>query len=319
MIKNTKRRFIAAAICAVTLTSWASPAPAEAPSLLPVQMVLTNAAGTPVSGLHHFTFSLYTTETFGSSVFDETIAMEIEGGNVLAYLGEVEQLDLDLFRQHDELWLQITIDGAEIIQPRFRLASVPYAAHAKYCGEAATLSAEASADFTYTAGNGLTMADNAISIDPTVTQQRVVGSCSSGQKMTAIAANGSVTCATDANTTYTAGSGLALSGTTLSVKSSGVTASHLAADSVGTSELQNVGLRCTHPFARASVAAGARGRLSSPSCPAGTTLTGGGCYTDFARGALTYSTPNGSNWYCATEPLSAADALVAYAVCCGLP
>jgi hypothetical protein len=42
---------------------------------------------------------------------------------------------------------------------------------------------------------------------------------------------------TDTNTTYSAGSGLARSGTTFSIASSGVTATHLAANSVGASEM----------------------------------------------------------------------------------
>jgi hypothetical protein len=42
---------------------------------------------------------------------------------------------------------------------------------------------------------------------------------------------------TDTNTTYSAGSGLARSGTTFSIASSGVTATHLASNSVGASEM----------------------------------------------------------------------------------
>jgi hypothetical protein len=50
-------------------------------------------------------------------------------------------------------------------------------------------------------------------------QARVLGTCAAGTFMTAIDATGTPTCGTDQNTTYTAGTGLALTGTTFSIPS----------------------------------------------------------------------------------------------------
>lgn len=72
-------------------------------------------------------------------------------------------------------------------------------------------------DTTYSNGTGLDLTGTTFSIDPIETQRRVVGTCNAGFAMRAIGADGSVTCEPDDDTTYTAGAGLSLSGSTLSV------------------------------------------------------------------------------------------------------
>ncbi len=71
------------------------------------------------------------------------------------------------------------------------------------------------------AGTGLlgggTSGDVTLSADPTYLQRRVSSSCTAGSSISAIAADGTVTCETDDNTTYIAGTGLDLTGTTFSV------------------------------------------------------------------------------------------------------
>lgn len=52
-------------------------------------------------------------------------------------------------------------------------------------------------------------------------QQRVAGTCTATQKVLAVNADGSVTCGTDLDTTYTAGSGVALTGTQFSAAYAG--------------------------------------------------------------------------------------------------
>lgn len=77
---------------------------------------------------------------------------------------------------------------------------------------------------TYTAGDTLTAAkmDNikaAVNDNDTTKQDRVTGVCAVGQSIRVINTDGSVSCEvdTDTNTTYSAGTGLSLSGTTFSV------------------------------------------------------------------------------------------------------
>jgi hypothetical protein len=76
-------------------------------------------------------------------------------------------------------------------------------------------------DTTYSAGTGLTLSGTTFSANTSVLQSRVSGSCTAGNSIRQINADGTVICEpdtdTDTNTTYSAGSGLDLSGTTFLV------------------------------------------------------------------------------------------------------
>jgi len=74
-----------------------------------------------------------------------------------------------------------------------------------------------------TAGTGLTgggiSGDVTVSADTTYLQRRVSSTCTAGSSIRAIAADGTVTCEADDNTTYTAGAGLGLTGAQFSIAS----------------------------------------------------------------------------------------------------
>jgi hypothetical protein len=70
---------------------------------------------------------------------------------------------------------------------------------------------------TYMAGLGLALTGTTFAIDPTMAQLRVSGVCPAGAAIRSVASDGTVTCETDDDTTYSAGAGLALAGTTFSV------------------------------------------------------------------------------------------------------
>lgn len=106
-------------------------------------------------------------------------------------------LDDHLFSRHSELWLSIEIDGDEL-EPRFQLSHVPWAASARSAAELACSGC---------VGAG--------AVDESAVQLRVSTTCSVGAAIRVIHADGTVEC--EENTSYAAGSGLALSGTTLSV------------------------------------------------------------------------------------------------------
>ncbi len=76
---------------------------------------------------------------------------------------------------------------------------------------------EADDDTTYAAGAGLTLAGSTFSVDTAAVQARVSATCAPGQSIRAIAADGAVTCEADDDTTYAAGAGLTLTGTTFAV------------------------------------------------------------------------------------------------------
>jgi MYXO-CTERM domain-containing protein len=147
MLKNQVRRGLATMALAGALAPSAVKA-ATAPPLVPIQGLLASSSGTAVSGTRSLRFSLYATESSGTAVYSETHAsVSLQNGEFVAYLGAVTPLALALFRDHAELWLEIVVDGSEIINPRFRLATAPYAGLAEYCGDALTLGGSAASAF----------------------------------------------------------------------------------------------------------------------------------------------------------------------------
>ncbi|HKQ68063.1 MAG TPA: hypothetical protein VJT73_01925 [Polyangiaceae bacterium] len=167
-----------------------------------------DASGNPIEGPHDLAFSLYDKSSGGIAVYNEARpATPIRGGDFIVYLGELSGnpvvdgstgdagafgLPLALFRDRGALWLEVVVDGTDIIQPRYRLASVPYAAFAQSCGDAATLGGKAPASYAYTAGAGLSLSNNQFSIP-------------SGAVSGAMIANGAVSRAALANPLNTPG------------------------------------------------------------------------------------------------------------------
>ena len=174
-----------------------------------------------------------------------------------------------------------------------------------------------------TAGTGLSGGGASggvtLSVNTTVIQSRVTGTCTSGNSIRAIAADGTVTCQPDTNsggtiTGVSAGGGLTGGGAsgavTLAVDttviqarvstSCGPGSSIRAIDAAGnvTCQADNIGwTTCTYPTATNAV-----------SCPSGTTITGGGCVSGTA---LKSSYTQFNTWYC-----DGTGGLTAYAVCC---
>ena len=100
-----------------------------------------------------------------------------------------------------------------------------------------SVSCEPDDDTTYTAGPGLRLAGTTFSADTNYLQRRVSHVCTPGWAIRAISPTGAVVCEHDDDTTYRAGSGLQLSGTTFSVQTNGILSSHIAPNAVGPSEL----------------------------------------------------------------------------------
>jgi hypothetical protein len=72
---------------------------------------------------------------------------------------------------------------------------------------------------TYTAGTGLTLSDKEFSVDASSVQSRVSGTCPAGSSIRTINQDGTVTCESDdGGGSYSAGLGLALSGTTFKLQ-----------------------------------------------------------------------------------------------------
>lgn len=140
--------------------------------------------------------------------------------------------------------------------------------------------ADTDTDTTYSAGTGLSLTGTTFAIDPTVTQQRVTGTCGAGQKVLGVNQNGSVICGTDidtdTNTTYSAGTGLGLVGTTFNVNPA-VVQSRVTGTCTGNQYLQSISatgaVTCATPIDNDS-----GGDITAVSASTG--LTGGGTTGD---------------------------------------
>ncbi len=133
----TTLRYAAVFGSAVSLFAFAGFARAEAPPLVPVQGYLTDGNGDPIGDSHRLTFIVYDDDRAGDSVFtDDYPSVEIADGRFIIYLGSQDgnPLDLSLFAGGAELWLETIVDGTDVISPRTRLGSVPFAGFAAYCG-----------------------------------------------------------------------------------------------------------------------------------------------------------------------------------------
>ena len=195
---------------------------------VPVQGFLTDTAGVPIDGTTLLGLALYPSEVGGTPVFSETQTVEVSAGFFTAHLGDVAPLDAALFRDDSSVFVGLRVGTGDELTPRIRFGAAPYAAYAVHAGSVAFenvtglpagLADGDDVGTTYTAGEGIVITDTAISVDPTTLQRRITSSCPAGQAIRAIAADGTVSCEADddTNTTYAAGTGLTLTGTTFSV------------------------------------------------------------------------------------------------------
>lgn len=74
-----------------------------------------------------FTFSIYDSETGGSSLWTENQVLQVTNGVFNAQLGSEEPLDLAFDGQY---WIGVEIDGGGEMEPRMPLSAAPYAMHA---------------------------------------------------------------------------------------------------------------------------------------------------------------------------------------------
>jgi len=181
--------------------------------------------GTPYTGSCDFKFSLWDALTNGTqigSTLTQTNAGVAEGFFALA-------LDFGSGRfQGNGRWLDIQVrcptgSGTYTpLTPRQELTAAPYSVYstaapwAGLAGVPAGFADGVDDNTTYSASTGLTLAGTTFSADTTYLQRRVSGTCTTGNAIRVVAADGTVTCEADDNTTYSAGTGLTLAGTTFS-------------------------------------------------------------------------------------------------------
>jgi hypothetical protein len=107
---------------------------AAAPAYVPLQGVLTDANGTPITSAVDVHFALFDAQTGGTQLWSETQSIAPQAdGLFVAYLGEASSLDLVTFRDHGNVWLEISV-ATHPAMPRVDLGSTPFAGFAQYCG-----------------------------------------------------------------------------------------------------------------------------------------------------------------------------------------
>jgi hypothetical protein len=241
---------------------------ADAPAYMPLQGTLAHRGGDPVDGDTPMRFALYTSNVGGTELWNETQTVLVEQGRFTAFLGDATPLDLALFRDHGSVYLGIAVDG-DAEMNRFQVASTGFAAFAQYAGQAASLSRPVDwsdlsgipadladgvdNDTTYAAGAGLTLsASNVFSADRDTVEAWARAACydtpaelravldslyapidHATSWATLIDVPPGFADGTDNDTRYAAGAGLALTGTTFSVRDEGITGTMIADGTIG--------------------------------------------------------------------------------------
>ena len=132
----------AMAVALLTLAPWAGAwaTPPAAPAYLPIQGYLTgyltDASGQPVNGQVDVTVSLWPGPTGGTALYQETQTVQVDQGSFSLYLGQNASppLDLSIFRDRATIFVGVSVDGGPEVQPRYQLATTPYAGFAQFAG-----------------------------------------------------------------------------------------------------------------------------------------------------------------------------------------
>ncbi len=118
----------------ISLLADITPAFAVVSDLIPIGGILTDLDGVPLDGPVQIALALYDAETGGSKLWSDELEIQVDAGAFTAYLGDNEPLDLLDIVGAEELWLGITV-GSDSEAERILLAAVPYAIEAQYCHE----------------------------------------------------------------------------------------------------------------------------------------------------------------------------------------
>jgi len=121
------RRLLAVALCALAGVLMAGSSFAVAPEIIGFNGNLTDGSGQPVpDGAYDITFSIWDTEVGGERKWGETqVGVPVSNGVFSVFLGSVVPIK-DTVWNGKERYLEIEV-GGEILSPRSRFASVPWA------------------------------------------------------------------------------------------------------------------------------------------------------------------------------------------------
>lgn len=177
----------------------------------------------PVNNNCDFEFKL-----FASSGGSDQVGGSQSRNDVLVEDGYFTVDDLDFGAgafQGESRWLQVAVrcpagnGDFEVLVPRQELTVAPHALYVKQApwsgliGLPAGFADGVDNDTLYTAGSGLALSGNQFSVNTSLIQARVNQACSTGSAIRVVNTDGTVSCESDDNAAYSAGTGLTLSGT----------------------------------------------------------------------------------------------------------
>lgn len=185
----------------------------------------------PVNDYCDFEFKL-----FASTGGSDQVGGSASRNNVLVEDGYFTIDDLDFGAeafQGEARWLEVAVrcptgsGDYDLLAPRQELTAAPHALYADrtpwsgLIGLPAGFADGVDNDTLYTAGSGLTLSSNQFSVNTSLIQARINQACSEGSAIRVINSDGTVSCESDDNTTYSAGAGLTLIGTQFRVNFAG--------------------------------------------------------------------------------------------------
>lgn len=296
------------------VATWTSAAFAAVPRILTEQGRLYDSSNTPLTGSAKLVFNLYEEAASGSSIWTETQTVDLDSGNFSVNLGEATPF-ADLFTTEaasgKTLYLGITVNTDEELSPRQTLLAVPYAIVAD----------NAVGDITPTS---VSVAGNTV-IDST---GKWVGSTAGLQGPAGVQGPPGATGATGATGAQGPQGVPGSNGAVGATGATGATgpqgpAGVPCSGCVDNGSIAAGALSHSHGFttqvvnAAALISAGA-GLQQPVTCPAGTTMTGGGCGAQYGGPLVVtdISMPDGNGWTCwFSNTDSAAHYGYSYAVC----
>lgn len=119
---------------AADLLVTGSAAPASVPGVFNYQGIVRDADGNPlVSAEHTMTFRIYDGVSSSDNMLWEEVhnGVSVREGRFGATMGYTETIPSTLFAESKDRFVGVTVEGFPEMQPRLRLASVPYAFHAE--------------------------------------------------------------------------------------------------------------------------------------------------------------------------------------------
>ncbi len=234
MVRRRDVRWSLVGLASLMTLLWAGVAMAQVPESLTHQGRLLDDSGEPRTGEVSLRFTIYDAETDGALVWEsqeKTVDLGDSGFYSVTLGGEENPISGETLGGGAPLWIALSVDGGEELSPRIRLRSVPYAVRAGTAASAesvpwenvgekpdgventiGSLSCE-SGQIAAWDGSSWICEDAGETYDGgdfAVSDQ----ACGSDEVVSGIDDQGNVQCATDSDTTYSAGAGLEMGGNT---------------------------------------------------------------------------------------------------------